>query len=52
MKAETHPAERVLPLAPSAIGQLQQAAAKAETPPKIDRHADFIVYPLPPEPPS
>jgi glyoxylase-like metal-dependent hydrolase (beta-lactamase superfamily II) len=52
MKAETHPSERVLPLSPAAIAELQQAAAKAETPPMIDRHADFIVYPLPPEPPS
>jgi len=50
MKAPTHPSEHVLPLAPSAIGELQQAVAKMGSAPAIDRHADFIIYPLPPQP--
>jgi len=52
MKAATHPSEHPLPLPPSAIGELQQAAAKMEAAPKVDRHPDFIVYPLPPKPAS
>lgn len=50
MEAPTHPSEHPLPLPPSAIGELQQAAAKGAPAPKIDRHPDFIVYPLPPRP--
>ncbi|CAN5160517.1 hypothetical protein BH10PSE12_BH10PSE12_18290 [soil metagenome] len=50
MEAATHPVEHVLPLSPAVIGELQQAAAKAGPTPTIDRHADFIVYPVPPKP--
>lgn len=50
MQAPTHPAERVLPLSPAVIEELRQALAKAPSPPTIDRHADFIVYPRPPRP--
>jgi len=50
MKAAAHPAEHPLPLPPAAIGELQQAADKAGQTPAIDRHADFIVYPVPPRP--
>lgn len=50
MEAPAHPAERMLPLAPSVIGELQQAAVKLEPAPVIDRHDDFIIYPLPPRP--
>ena len=49
MRAPAHPAEHALPLPPSAIGELQQAVDGAGTTPAIDRHADFIVYPLPPK---
>ena len=52
MKAAAHPAEHPLPLPPSAIGELQQAVAKMGSAPVADRHADFIVYPLPPRPAS
>lgn len=47
MEAPTHPAERALPLPPSSIAELQQATRAAGDHPKIDRHADFIVYPRP-----
>ncbi len=47
MEAPTHPAERALPLPPSSIAELQQAIRAAGDHPKIDRHADFIVYPRP-----
>jgi glyoxylase-like metal-dependent hydrolase (beta-lactamase superfamily II) len=47
MEAATHPSEHPLPLAPAAIAELQQAAAKAGPAPKIDRRADFILYPRP-----
>lgn len=50
MKAATHPAEHGLALPPSAITELDQAVASAKSPPAIDRHADFIVYPVPPRP--
>lgn len=52
MEAATHPFEHPLALPPSVIGELAQAVAKGEPAPKIDRHADFIVYPLPPKPVS
>lgn len=52
MEAPTHPSEHPLPLAPSVIGELQQAAAKAGSTPTIDRHDDFILYPVPPRPAS
>ncbi len=47
MEAPRHPAERALPLPPSSIAELQQATRAAGDHPKIDRHADFIVYPRP-----
>jgi glyoxylase-like metal-dependent hydrolase (beta-lactamase superfamily II) len=50
MEAAAHPAERVLTLAPSAIGELQLALTKMGNTPVLDRHADFIVYPVPPRP--
>ncbi|WP_395396664.1 MBL fold metallo-hydrolase [Novosphingobium sp. BL-8A] len=48
MRASSHPSEHPLPLSPAVIVELQQALAKASSPPSIDRHADFIVYPLTP----
>ena len=52
MKAAAHPLEHPLPLPPSAIGELQRAVAKMSSAPMVDRHTDFIVYPLPPQPAS
>ena len=52
MEAPAHPAEHPLPLPPAAIGELQRAVADAASPPTIDRHADFIVYPRPARPPG
>lgn len=52
MEAAAHPSEHPLPLSPSVIRELQGAVAKAGPAPKIDRHADFIVYPVPPKPAS
>jgi hypothetical protein len=37
-----------LPLPPAVIGELQQAVAKEGAVPTIDRHRDFILYPVPP----
>jgi glyoxylase-like metal-dependent hydrolase (beta-lactamase superfamily II) len=50
MEAPAHPAEHGLALAPSAIAELDKAVAAAKSPPTIDRHADFIVYPVAPRP--
>ena len=50
MRAAAHPLEHSLPLPPSAIGELQRAVDSAGPVPMIDRHADFIIYPLPPKP--
>jgi len=52
MRAATHPSEHPLPLPPAAIGELKDAVDEAGPMPAIDRHADFIVYPRPPKPPS
>lgn len=52
MKAAAHPAEHGLALPPSAIDDLQKAIAAEKTPPVIDRHPDFILYPVPPRPAS
>jgi glyoxylase-like metal-dependent hydrolase (beta-lactamase superfamily II) len=49
-EAPTHPHEHILPLPARAIGELQQAVAKAASVPTVDRHADFIVFPVPPRP--
>lgn len=50
MEAPTHPAEHPLALAPTAIEELRAAVAKAGPMPVVDRHADFIVYPVPARP--
>ncbi|WP_395334479.1 MBL fold metallo-hydrolase [Novosphingobium sp. BL-8H] len=50
MRAPSHPAEHPLPLSPAVIVELQHALAGAASPPTIDRHADFIVYPVAPRP--
>lgn len=50
MKAPAHPAEHGLALPPASIDELQKAVATAKTPPVVDRHPDFIVYPVPPRP--
>jgi len=52
MKAPAHPAEHGLALPPSSIGELQKAVMAEKTPPVVDRHPDFIVYPVPPRPAS
>lgn len=52
MEAPAHPAEHPLQLPPSVIGDLQRAVAKAGPVPTVDRHNDFIVYPVPPRPES
>lgn len=52
MEAPAHPSEHALALPPSAIEELAVAAAKAPSPPVIDRHADFILTPVPPRPAS
>lgn len=52
MAAATHPSEHLLPLSPAVIDEFQKAVVKAASPPVIDRHADFIVYPRPPKPVS
>ena len=46
MEAPVHADEHPLPLAPSAIEELRAAAEKTGSAPAIDRHADFIVYPV------
>lgn len=50
MEAAAHPSEHPLPLAPSVIGELRQAAVGMEAAPVIERHDDFILYPLPANP--
>jgi glyoxylase-like metal-dependent hydrolase (beta-lactamase superfamily II) len=50
MKAATHPSEHPLALSPAVIGEFQQAVDKAGPTPVMDRHADFIVYPVPARP--
>jgi len=52
MKAATHPSEHGLALPPSSIDTLDKAVAAAKTPPVVDRHPDFVVYPVPPRPAS
>lgn len=46
MEAPAHPSEHGLALPPSAINELEKATAEAKSPPEIDRHPDFIVYPV------
>jgi len=50
MKAAAHPSEHGLALSPAAIDELHDAVATAKSPPVVDRHPDFIVYPVPPRP--
>lgn len=50
MEAPVHADEHVLPLAPTAIEELRAAVEKAGPVPVVDRHADFIVYPVPARP--
>ncbi|WP_307085378.1 MBL fold metallo-hydrolase [Sphingomonas faeni] len=50
MEAAAHPSEHGLALPPSAIKELEKATARAKSPPQIDRHADFIIYPVAPKP--
>lgn len=52
MEAATHASEHPLPLSPVVIEELRQAVAGAGAAPKIDRHDDFIVYPVAPRPAS
>jgi len=52
MQAATHPSEHPLPLPAAAIGELKDAVDDAGPTPKVDRHADFILYPRPPKPPA
>ena len=52
MKAAAHPSEHGLALPPSAIDDLRKATAAEKVPPVIDRHPDFILYPVPPRPVS
>jgi glyoxylase-like metal-dependent hydrolase (beta-lactamase superfamily II) len=47
IEAPAHPLEHGLALAPSVIGELDVAASAAASPPVTDRHADFIIYPVP-----
>ncbi|MBB5713828.1 MBL fold metallo-hydrolase [Sphingomonas aerophila] len=49
MKAVAHPGEHGLALPPAAIEELDQAVTMAKIPPELDRHADFIVYPVAPK---
>lgn len=49
-EASTHPHEHILPLPPSVIAQLREAAVNAPANPAIDRRADFILYPVPATP--
>jgi glyoxylase-like metal-dependent hydrolase (beta-lactamase superfamily II) len=50
MEAAAHPSEHGLALPPSVIEELEKATAAAKSPPEIDRHPDFIVYPVAPKP--
>jgi len=50
MEAAAHPSEHGLALPPSAIEELEKATARAKSPAEIDRHADFVIYPVAPKP--
>ena len=50
MKASAHPSEHPLALPASSIEELNQAVGASPPTPVVDRHADFILYPLPPRP--
>jgi glyoxylase-like metal-dependent hydrolase (beta-lactamase superfamily II) len=49
-EAPAHPAEHGLALPVSAIYELQAAANAVPSPPVVDRHAEFILNPVPPRP--
>jgi glyoxylase-like metal-dependent hydrolase (beta-lactamase superfamily II) len=48
-EAPAHAAEHPLALPVSAIEELRAAVTAAKSPPAIDRHRDFIVYPVAPK---
>jgi glyoxylase-like metal-dependent hydrolase (beta-lactamase superfamily II) len=48
-EAPVHPTEHRLALPTSAIEELRAAMTVAESPPRVDRHRDFIVYPVAPK---
>jgi glyoxylase-like metal-dependent hydrolase (beta-lactamase superfamily II) len=50
MESAAHPSEHGLALPPSAIEELEKATARAKSPLQIDRHPDFIIYPVAPKP--
>ena len=50
MKAPAHPFEHGLALPPSVIDELEKAVDAEPSPPVIDRHREFIVYPVAPRP--
>lgn len=50
MEAPVHADEHPLPLTPATIEELRAAVAKAGPVRAIDRHADFIIYPVPARP--
>ncbi|MGK6321746.1 MBL fold metallo-hydrolase [Sphingomonas sp. DT-51] len=50
MRAPTHPDEHALALPPTTIAELDRAVTAARSSAAIDRHADFIVYPIAPKP--
>lgn len=51
-EAPAHPDEHPLPLPPSVIEELREGIVKMEPEPIIERHDEFIIYPIPPEPAS
>lgn len=50
MRAAAHPDEHLLPLSPATIFELQAAVQHAGPTSPVDRHDDFIVYPVAPKP--
>lgn len=46
MEAAAHPSEHDLALPPAVVAELAEAVAGAPSPPVIDRHRDFILYPV------
>lgn len=48
MEAAAHPSEHGLALPPSTVAELAKAVAEAKSPPLVDRHRDFILYPVAP----
>ena len=48
MEAPSHPSEHPLTLPPSVIGELDQGLTAMGTTPVLERHKDFIIYPVEP----